>query len=168
MIRRTGGRTRFCCAVGAEQDPAIVREIQAYLMMSCRCRAFVGIGREGMAVHFEQPGEAYLFAEVWAAWATASSAPAQIPSERLPPDGLRVQPERITQIMPLRSRIVLKSDLSGETLDAVRDYLGQFLDRRHSLEYFDGTFSIYLHDRDDLRLVREQFPLLIANVQDLH
>lgn len=37
--------------------------------------------------------------------------------------------------MPLRSKIVLKSHLSGETLDAVRDYLRQFLDRRHSLEY---------------------------------
>ena len=70
--------------------------------------------------------------------------------------------------MPLRSKILLKSHLSGETLDAVRDYLRQFLNRRHSLEYFDGTFSIYLHDRDDLRLAREQFPLLIANVQDLH
>jgi hypothetical protein len=69
---------------GRRAGPAIVTEIQAYLL-SCRCRTFVEIGREGIAVHFEQPGEAYLFAEVWAEWATASSAPAPIPSERLLP-----------------------------------------------------------------------------------
>ena len=85
VIRRAGGRKRFCCSLGAERDPATVRDIQAYLMMSCRCRAFVEIGREGIAVHFEQPGEAYLFAEVWTEWATAGTAPAENPSERLLP-----------------------------------------------------------------------------------
>lgn len=69
--------------------------------------------------------------------------------------------------MPLRSKIVLKSRLSGETLDAMRAYLTQFLAGRHTLEYFDGTFSIYLYRRNDLRLLGERFPSLIANVQDL-
>lgn len=57
--------------------------------------------------------------------------------------------------MPLRSKIVLKSDLSQET------------DGRHTLEHFDGGFSIYLHDRADARLVQEQFPSLIAAVQNV-
>ena len=70
--------------------------------------------------------------------------------------------------MPLRSKIILKSRLSGETLDALRDYLMQFLQGRHTLEYFDDTFSIYLHRREDLPLLRERFPSLIADVQDVH
>lgn len=85
MIRRAVGRNLFCCPVGAEQDPAILREIQAYLMMSCRCLTLVEIGRDGIAVHFEHAGEADLFAEVWAEWAADSSASGEMPSERLLP-----------------------------------------------------------------------------------
>jgi hypothetical protein len=70
--------------------------------------------------------------------------------------------------MPLRSKIVLKSRLSGETLDAVRAYLTQFLQGRHTLESFDGAFSIDRHRREDLPLLRERFPSLIAGVQDVH
>jgi hypothetical protein len=70
--------------------------------------------------------------------------------------------------MPLRSKIVLKSDLSEETLTALRDYLRQFLDGRHTLEHFDGSFSIYLFDRADVRLVQEQFPSLIVAVQNVY
>ena len=69
--------------------------------------------------------------------------------------------------MALRSKIVLENDLGTETLQSLGSYLRQFLDCRDSLEHFDGTFSIYLHGRADLRLVREQFPSLIASVQDL-
>lgn len=85
MIRRVGGRSLFCCALGAEQDPGTVAAIQAYLMMRCRGRAFVEIGRQGLAVHFEQPAEADLFAAAWAGWANEGSAPAQIPPEPLRP-----------------------------------------------------------------------------------
>lgn len=70
-------------------------------------------------------------------------------------------------MMPLRSKIILKRDLSQETLKAVRGYLGQFLARRHSLEHYDGSFSIYLRDPADARLVRQQFGALIADVQDV-
>jgi len=45
----------------------------------------VEIGRGGITVHFEQAGEAELFAQVWADWAAASSVQAEIPSEQLPP-----------------------------------------------------------------------------------
>jgi len=69
--------------------------------------------------------------------------------------------------MPLRSKIILRNDLSQETLTAVRSYLGRFLDRRHSLEHFDGSFSIYLRDPADARLLRQQFGALIADVQDV-
>ncbi|HZA65459.1 MAG TPA: hypothetical protein VE592_00840 [Geminicoccaceae bacterium] len=54
-----------------------------------------------------------------------------------------------------------------ETLDAIRNYLRQFLDRKHSIEHFDGRVSIYLHDPADVRLLREHFPSLIINVQRL-
>jgi hypothetical protein len=67
--------------------------------------------------------------------------------------------------MTLRAKIMLTQDLSGETLDALRNYLRQFLDRKHSIEHFDGRVSIYLHDPADVRLLREHFPSLIANVQ---
>jgi hypothetical protein len=69
--------------------------------------------------------------------------------------------------MLLRSKIVLKSRLSRETLDAMRAYPTQFLAGRYTLEHFDGTFSIHLYRRDDLRLLRERFPSWIANVQDV-
>jgi hypothetical protein len=69
--------------------------------------------------------------------------------------------------MPLRSKIILKSDLSQETLTAVRTYLRRFLHRRHSLENFAGSFSIYLRDPADARLLRQQFGALIADVQDV-
>jgi hypothetical protein len=69
--------------------------------------------------------------------------------------------------MPLRSKIILKGDLSEETLTAVRTYLRRCLDRRHSLEHFAGSFSIYLRDPADARLLRQQFGALIADVQDV-
>lgn len=69
--------------------------------------------------------------------------------------------------MPLRSKIVLKSDVSQDTLTALRSYLRQFLEGRHTLEHFDGSLSIYLHDQADVRLVRDQFPSLIAAVQNV-
>lgn len=69
--------------------------------------------------------------------------------------------------MTLQSKIVLKNGLSIDTLESLKHYLRKFLDRRHSLEYFDGTFSIYLRRPEDLQLVRGQFPSLIASVQDL-
>jgi hypothetical protein len=69
--------------------------------------------------------------------------------------------------MPLHFKIVLKTNLSQETLNSIRGYLRQFLDRRHTLEHFNGGFSIYLHDAADARLVREQFSLLIMDVQDV-
>ena len=80
MIGAAVGRRLFCCSAGVEPDPAVVREIQAYLSVCCRCRALVEIGRAGVVVHFEQAGEADLFAEVWGEWAAAGSA--QAPSER--------------------------------------------------------------------------------------
>jgi hypothetical protein len=52
-------------------------------------------------------------------------------------------------------------------LNSIQGYLRQFLDRRHTLEHFNGGFSIYLHDAVDARLVREQFSLLIMDVQDV-
>ena len=70
--------------------------------------------------------------------------------------------------MTLRARVMLSQDLSGETLDAIRSYLRQFLDRKYSIEHFDGRVSIYLHDPDDVKLLREHFPSLIANVQRLY
>lgn len=70
--------------------------------------------------------------------------------------------------MPLRAKVMLTQDLSGETLDALRNYLRQFLDRKHSIEHFDGRVSIYLHDPEDIRLLREHFPSLIVNVQRLY
>jgi len=70
--------------------------------------------------------------------------------------------------MPLRSKIVLKSDLSRQTLTALRAYLRQLLDGRHTLEHFGGSFSIYLHDRADAQMVQEQFPSLVADVQNVH
>lgn len=69
--------------------------------------------------------------------------------------------------MALRSKIVLKNGLSSETLESIRSYLRQFLDRRYSLEHFNGTVSIYLYEPEDVRLVREHFASLVANVQDL-
>ena len=62
---------------------------------------------------------------------------------------------------------MLNQDLSGETLDAIRNYLRQFLDGKHSIEHFDGKVSIYLRDPADVRLLREHFPSLIAHVQRL-
>ena len=70
--------------------------------------------------------------------------------------------------MTIRSKVVLSQGLSGETLDGVRNYLRQFLDQRYSIEHFDGKVSIYLHDPDDIRLLRENFPSLITNVQRLY
>jgi hypothetical protein len=35
------------------------------------------------------------------------------------------------------------------------------------LEHFDGSFSIYLRDPADARLLRQQFGTLIADVQDV-
>ena len=70
--------------------------------------------------------------------------------------------------MTLRAKVMLSHDLSGETLDAIRNYLRQFLDRKHSIEHFDGPVSIYLHDPADVQLLREDFPSLIANVQRLY
>ena len=70
--------------------------------------------------------------------------------------------------MALQAKVMLPQDLSGETLDAIRNYLRQFLDRKHSIEHFDGRVSIYLHDPADLRLLREHFSSLIANVQRLY
>jgi hypothetical protein len=70
--------------------------------------------------------------------------------------------------MTLRAKVMLTQDLSGETLDALRSYLRQFLDRKHSIEHFDGRVSIYLHDPADVRLLREHFPSLIMNVQRLY
>jgi hypothetical protein len=72
----------FRCPTGAGPDPAIVGEIRAYLNVCCRCRAFIEISREGVTVHFEQLGEADLFAEAWADWAAAGSTEAEIPAER--------------------------------------------------------------------------------------
>lgn len=70
--------------------------------------------------------------------------------------------------MALRAKIMLKHNLSGETLDAVRRYLKQFLDQKYSLEHFDGQLSIYLHNADDVGQLRQQFPSLIKDVQRLH
>jgi hypothetical protein len=69
--------------------------------------------------------------------------------------------------MTPRAKVILNQNLSGETLDAIRNYLRQFLDRKHSIEHFDGRVSIYLHDPADVRLLREHFPSLIINVQRL-
>jgi hypothetical protein len=65
------------------------------------------------------------------------------------------------------SKVILENDLSQETSKAARGYLGQLLDRRHSLEHYDGCFSITLRDPADARLVRQQFASLIADVQDV-
>jgi hypothetical protein len=70
--------------------------------------------------------------------------------------------------MTLRAKVLLTQDLSGETLDALRQYLRQFLDRKHSIEHFDGQVSIYLQDPTDVRLLREHFPSLIVNVKRLY
>ena len=70
--------------------------------------------------------------------------------------------------MTIRSKVLLRQGLSGETLDAIRSYLRQFLDRKHSIEHFDGRISIYLHEPEDIHLLRENFPSLITNVQRLY
>jgi len=70
--------------------------------------------------------------------------------------------------MLLRCKIVLKPNLSGDALDAVRNDLRQFLDQKHTVEHFDGTVSIYLRDPMDVRLLKEHFASLIVNVQPLH
>lgn len=69
--------------------------------------------------------------------------------------------------MLLRDQIVLKLNLSGETLDAARNDLRQFLDQ-HTGKHFDGTVSICLSDPTDVRLPEEHFASLIVNVQPLH
>ena len=68
--------------------------------------------------------------------------------------------------MLLRGKIVLKPNLSRETLDAARNDLRQFLDQ-HTVEHFDRTVSIYLRDPADVRLLEEHFASLIVNVQPL-
>lgn len=70
--------------------------------------------------------------------------------------------------MTLRAKVLLTQDLSGETLDAIRNYLRQFLDRKHSIKHFDGQVSIYLQDPTDVRLLQEHFPSLIVNVKRLY
>jgi hypothetical protein len=145
-------------------DPAVVVEIQAYLTVCCR-RAFIETSPESIAVHSEQAAEADLFAEAWEEWTAAGSTEAEIPAGGLSVGRGKIQASRRNSIMALRSKIVLKSDLSQETLTALRSYLRQFLDGRHMLEHFDGSLSIYLHDLVDVRLVRGQFPSPIVDVR---
>jgi len=67
--------------------------------------------------------------------------------------------------MPLPAKVMLKSHLSRETLDAVGEYLKHFLDQRCSIEHFDGRISIYMRDPAAVRLIKEQFASLIINAQ---
>lgn len=82
MIGAAARRGLVRCPTCVGPAPAIVVEIQAYLSVCCRCRAFIEINRESVTVHFEHADEADLFAGAWADWAAAGSTEAEIPAER--------------------------------------------------------------------------------------
>jgi hypothetical protein len=62
------------------------------------------------------------------------------------------------------AKIVLKQNLSQETLGALKTYMGQFFNERHVIEEIEGRVEIHLHDSDDLRMLRRHFPSLITGV----
>jgi len=58
-------------------------------------------------------------------------------------------------------RVRLKSDVSERTLKAAKSYLATFVPRRHAFEYFDNRVSIHFSERSDLRLLVDQFSVLV-------
>lgn len=52
-----------------------VASVRLYLTVFCRGRALIEIGTPELAVHFEDPGQAAAFADVWAAWVAAGFVP---------------------------------------------------------------------------------------------
>jgi hypothetical protein len=62
------------------------------------------------------------------------------------------------------TQVLLKDNLSTETVEALQSYLRQFLNEKHSIERSDGRMLLHLHDADDVRMLRRHFPSLIASV----
>jgi hypothetical protein len=62
------------------------------------------------------------------------------------------------------SKVVLKDNLSSETVEALQSYLKHFLNDKHSIERADGRMLLHLHDSDDVQMLRQHFPSLIASV----
>jgi hypothetical protein len=136
-----------------------VADLQAYLRLFCHRRALIEIGDHGLAVHFEAADEAAMFSVLWTVWAAAGLVPTSRSTRQAAPNGMG------DDTMTLRAKVMLTQNLSAETLDAIRNYLRQFLESRHSIEHFDGQVSIYVQDQADAVLLREHFPELIAKVQ---
>jgi hypothetical protein len=67
----------------------------------------------------------------------------------------------------MHANVVLRPNLSRETLSAVRAYLSTFTPDRYSIITFDGKTWIHFKDSDDASLLDAQFPNLVESMVEV-
>jgi hypothetical protein len=67
----------------------------------------------------------------------------------------------------MHANVILRPNLSHETLSAVRAYLSTFTPDRYSIITFDGKTWIHFKDAKDAALLDVQFPNLIVSLVEV-
>jgi hypothetical protein len=67
----------------------------------------------------------------------------------------------------MQANVILRPNLSQETLSAVRAYLSTFTPDRYSIISFGGKTWIHFKDSGDIALIDAQFPNLIESTVEV-
>ncbi|MEX0923624.1 MAG: hypothetical protein WD489_08230 [Rhodovibrionaceae bacterium] len=70
--------------------------------------------------------------------------------------------------MQLHAKISLRKAISSDVLESVNSYLKQFGKDKHTIEHFDGAVFIYVSNDRDAALLKENFPDVVADIEELY